>query len=147
MRQEREQAKVEQWLNTQRPRAGRVTSMGLSVMAQRSEHMMSIPSRTEKQPWIGLAHVRPRQENELLEGAIGAFVPIVALAMGIDDFISMATTLVNSYGFDVVVIEDIQPLEERLKNSEVEEGVIRLAEGLSETEPIAFDTFQAYDNE
>ena len=100
-----------------------------------------------RQCWIGLAHVKPKVGNSLLEGALGAFVPILALAEGIDLFISMSTMWLESYDFEVIEIEDIEPFKERLMKSDVEDDLKALVEGLTDENPIAIDTFQAYDNE
>ena len=97
--------------------------------------------------WIGTAHVTPRPGNDLLEGAAGAFVPIVALAEDMTEFVSMITTLLDSYEFEVVEVEDIQRFEERLSTSSVEDDIRELADGLTPSEPIGMDTFQAYDSE
>ena len=96
------------------------------------------------QCWIGLAHVRPKEDNNLLEGAIGAFVPTIALAGSFDTFVSIMTKELESYDFEVIEIEDIKPFKDRLNNSDVDDEIKVLAEGLSDKYPIAFDVFQAY---
>lgn len=100
-----------------------------------------------KQKWIGLAHVKPKTGNNLLQGALGAFVPILALTTEIDDFVALTTTYLESFGFEVLEIEDIELFKDRLRNSDVEDVIIALAEELTDEDPIILDTFQAYDNE
>ncbi len=81
----------------------------------------------------------------MLEGALGAFVPILALADGIDEFVSITTMRLESYDFDVIEIEDIELFEERLSKSDVEDEIKALADGLSDEDPVVMDFFQAYD--
>ncbi len=108
---------------------------------------MNTQTNNIRQCWIGLAHVKPKLGNNLLEGAIGAFVPILALADGIDNFLSITKKWLESYDFDVIEIEDIELFMERLKNSDVEEELKAISEKLTDKDPVAMDTFQAYDNE
>jgi hypothetical protein len=85
--------------------------------------------------------------NKLLEGALGAFVPILAVAKGIDDFISITTMKLESYDFDVIEIQDIEPFKDRVRKSDVEVHLKELSEKLTDEDPVAMDVFQAYDNE
>jgi hypothetical protein len=85
--------------------------------------------------------------NKLLEGALGAFVPILAIAKGIDDFISITTMKLESYDFDVIEIQDIEPFKDRVRKSDVEVHLKELSEKLTDEDPVAMDVFQAYDNE
>jgi hypothetical protein len=100
-----------------------------------------------RQCWIGLAHVKPRAGNNLLNGAIGAFVPILAIAKGINDFISIATNWMESYDFDVIEIQDIEMFRDRICKSDVDDELKQLSENLTEQDPVAIDAFQAYDSE
>ncbi len=106
---------------------------------------MNTQTNNTRQCWIGLAHVRPKVGNNMLEGALGAFVPILALADGIDEFVSITTMRLESYDFDVIEIEDIELFEERLSKSDVEDEIKALADGLSDEDPVVMDFFQAYD--
>jgi hypothetical protein len=108
---------------------------------------MNTQTNNKRQCWIGLAHVRPKVGNNLLEGARGAFVPILALADGIDDFVAITTTRLEAYDFEVIEIEDIEPFKDRLSKSDVEDEIKALAERLSDEDPVVMDAFQAYDDE
>lgn len=107
---------------------------------------MNFHNSKTKQCWIGLAHVRPKEGNNSLEGALGAFVPILALAYDIDDFVAITTMRLESYDFDVIEIEDVEPFMYRLSKSDVEDEIKVLAERLTDEDPIVMDTFQAYDD-
>lgn len=100
-----------------------------------------------KRTWIGLAHVKPRQGNDLLDGAAGAFVPVVALADNETVFASSAATLLNAYKFDVITIEDIEMLDRRRQHNVVENAVVELAKNLTLEDPIALSEFEVYERE
>ena len=58
--------------------------------------------------WIGRIHVRPRAGNEMLQGAIGAVIPLVALASTDSEFRAMAIAAAGVMEFDVVEIKDVR---------------------------------------
>ena len=97
--------------------------------------------------WIGLAHVKPRPGNDLLDGAIGAFVPSLALAENEEDYASKVTALLSEYGFHVLDLDDIERFEERLKRFPVHEDIVALVSSLSPEEPVALSDFDAYEHE
>ena len=107
--------------------------------------MTNTPSSGKTEVWIGLAHVKPREGNDALEGAIGAFVPVLALAAGVEEFVSRATTFLSGLRFDVIEMDDIQLFNERLRAKKVQKAVRKLAKRLTAAEPVVMDTFQAYD--
>jgi peptidase E len=96
------------------------------------------------QAWIGLAHVKPTRSNDLLEGAIGAFVPVVALSVTQEDFVSQVTSALQSWGFTVVELEDIEPWRSRIRRFPVDEHVQGLVRRLGPDNPIEFSVFQSY---
>ena len=108
---------------------------------------MSFQSNKQKEIWIGLVHVKARKGNDSLDGADGAFVPMLALALSSGDFVSMSTIQLNSYDFDVIEVEDIERYEDRLKHFEVDENIKDLAHRVSERDPVVMDVFQAYYDE
>ncbi len=94
-----------------------------------------------------MAHVIPQVGNDLLDGAAGAFVPIVGLASDEHEFASDIATLLVTYGFDVSAVEDIELLERRRAHSAVEEDIVILAASLTAENPLAMGDFEAYENE
>jgi len=96
------------------------------------------------QVWIGLAHVRPQSSNDLLEGALGAFVPAVALAANVEDFTGMATTALRALGFDVIEVDDIEQWTVRTTKFQVSEDMRTLVQSLTPEQPIALGTFDSY---
>lgn len=94
--------------------------------------------------WIGLAHVRPHEGNVSLQGGKGAFVPIVGLASSADDLASLAATLLHYHQFEVIEVNDIEPLSERLANHSVEDEMLEIAGKLSHHDRIGIGRFQVY---
>lgn len=104
--------------------------------------------KSTKQTWIGLFEVRPlNADSDVLEGAIGAFVNIVGIAIGQTSFKSIAERSLFECGLKVVASEDVEPLDERIARGSVIQELVVLASELSETCPVLFDEFQAYDQE
>ena len=109
--------------------------------------MADTRSGPNKEAWIGLAHVRPKPGTNNLEGALGAFVPVLVLADCAEGFAAAAATCLDSYGFDVIEIEDIELFADRVRTQTVHEDIRKLAASLSPQQPVAVDTFQAYEDE
>jgi hypothetical protein len=95
--------------------------------------------------WIGLAHVRPRQGNDLLEGELGAFVPSVGLAENEQEFASAVAWLLNKLEFDVVEVEDIETLTKRESSFSVDSQLLELASKLTPEYPVQIGKFHCYD--
>jgi hypothetical protein len=97
--------------------------------------------------WIGLAHLKPRLGEDFFEGAVGAFVIVVAIAEDFDDFVSTAMTYLQQQHFEVVEIEDIELFREREQHYSVDQEIRELVYGLKSESPVALDTFQVYESE
>jgi len=108
---------------------------------------MNTQNEIKKEIWIGLAHVKPKQGNDALQGAKGAFAPILSMATDVNSFISTATSFLNAHGFEVIEMEDVQIFEERCRDADVDEELMTLAQNLSETDPVQIDIFQSYIDE
>jgi hypothetical protein len=94
--------------------------------------------------WIGLAQVKPRPGNKLLDDAAGAFVAAVSLASGLDDYVAKVTTVLSAYGFDVLNIKDIEPCVVRAQKYPLESAVQELSEQVSEEGPVSLGTFHTF---
>lgn len=95
--------------------------------------------------WIGLAHVKPKPGNAVLEGAVGAFVPSLALAVDESDYASKVAALLESYDFDVLGLEDVERLDERRRRFAVGKEILALVQGLCPENPVAVSYFDAYE--
>ncbi len=81
-----------------------------------------------------------------LGGASGAFVALIALALGPGDYGSTVTTALHELGFDVVEIEDVEVLEERMQRDGLTPAIRKLATMVDEHHPFALGTFHAYED-
>ena len=82
--------------------------------------------------------------NDSLDGASGAFVQVLALATGIDDFVLKVEQYFGSCGFEIIEMDDVEPYKDRVQNWTVCDDIKKLSENLSEITPILLDVFQAY---
>jgi hypothetical protein len=103
--------------------------------------------RVPAEPWIGLAHVKPRQGNDSLRGAKGAYVCVVALAETQAQYARETRSLLNSHSFHVLEILDVEPLQKRQERSALDPEIRQLAESLCPNAPAALHKFHAYDTE
>ncbi|HEV2948420.1 MAG TPA: hypothetical protein VGX70_13665 [Gemmataceae bacterium] len=97
--------------------------------------------------WIGLAHVKPRPANDLLEGSRGAFVNSVGLAENEQDFASALIDVLDKYDFDVVEMKDVEPLRNRELTYSVDSNLRELAAKLTWEDPIGLGSFHAYEED
>jgi hypothetical protein len=93
--------------------------------------------------WIAIAHVKPNPGNEVLRGALGAFVPVVVLASNAEDVFSKVKRKVNSYEFMLGRIENVEPVTE-LSQKPMSPELLKLGESLTPENPVALGTFQSY---
>jgi hypothetical protein len=107
-------------------------------------NILTESDRGQEQKWIGLARVKPRPGNDDLGEAVGAFVGVIALAKGIEDYDQKVTDALNEEGFEVLEIEDIQTLEERRQAHSFSPELLQRAESVNENNPVAIGTFHCY---
>ncbi len=127
-----------------------------TTKAGRRELTMNFPNDpTNFAPdvWIGLAHAIPRPTNDLLDGALGAYVNAVAIASSEHEFCNRIEDALNAWQFDVVKISDVERFGERERAKRNGQGAIisddiyELVNLLTESEPVQFSTFNAYSAE
>jgi hypothetical protein len=109
---------------------------------------MSIPSdkhgSRERRIWTALFQVRASGGSGILKGALGAFVPAVALARDAQEATSLISEKLESYDLETVDFEDVEPLEIRKKRMHVPETMLNLAESITPENPVAFGGFHSY---
>jgi len=99
------------------------------------------------QKWIGMVHVRDCSTEPKLNGAIGAFVSVIALANDSAHFIERAGDLMASMGFQVVEIEDIALWDKRAKMIHNCSKFHSLAAMLPSEGTITYGPFDSYEAE
>jgi hypothetical protein len=99
-----------------------------------------------KEIWFGLADVKSTDKNaDVLDGAKGAFVNILALASSESDYNFLVSEVLKEYGLDLLSIEDVNPLKIlQLQGREFADELVGLKSLLSEENLVQFDEFQVY---
>lgn len=77
--------------------------------------------------WIGLADVRQRPGASMLMDRNEAVVNVVAMANTVLAFKQAIETALTDIGFDLIDLEDPEPLRVRQEQFEVSEELLRLA--------------------
>ena len=94
--------------------------------------------------WIGLVHVKPSLGCNLLNGATGAFVSVVAIAEDGENFSRSVAAYLEEYLLDTVEFEDVELLQEREQSETVDEELVQLAQELTPDAPVGLGTFDVY---
>jgi len=103
---------------------------------------MSIPNRI----WIGLAKVSSIPGANLLDGAKGAYVNILAIASTSSEFKAKAKKAVEDLGLNFNQIEDIEIFSERIKNYELTGIIKNLAKEVNKTKELRFGNFHTFND-
>ena len=94
-----------------------------------------------REVWIGLATVHQRPGAGILMDENDAFVPMLAWARSSAEFASEIAKAFNDYGFDVLDLESVEALSERLQHSTVEASLLEKATEVEETKLPRFGSF------
>src|SRR5262249_49547102 len=97
--------------------------------------------------WIGLAHVRSVRSPDLLEGALGAFVPVVGLSENQENFVSQVFSVLEPMGLYILEIKDIDKWENRISRFPVAEHIQNLVRSLGPDNPVLLSDFHSYEGE
>lgn len=94
--------------------------------------------------WIGLAEVRQRPGAGVLLDRNAAAVNVLALAADAQGFTAAATSALGKLGFDLVDMEDAEPLRLRVQKYSVDEALLTLAKDVERTRRPMFGTFHTW---
>jgi hypothetical protein len=94
--------------------------------------------------WIGMAHVQPYSGNDLLRGAKAAMVAVVGDADDQLDFLSLVEREFRNIQFDVLSLDDVEPIALRMEKHQMPEDLRDAIQALSCESPLAFGTFHSY---
>ena len=95
-----------------------------------------------RQTWIGLIHVQPEPDCEVLEQ--NAYVQAVAWVEEPEDFDAIVRQAAAEYRLHVMCIEDLEPLNVRLRKYDVEQGLLDSVKEIEGTDYLRFGTFHTY---
>jgi hypothetical protein len=95
--------------------------------------------------WVGLAKVYAAPGSDVLgPDAKGAFVTIIALANDAADFASIVRSALTGYGLILAKLEDVEPLELRLKSHQVDPTLLKDAGHIPQSTLFVFGSFHTY---
>lgn len=97
--------------------------------------------------WIGLANVKARVGNEALEGNSRAFVNALAVAEDPADYRKKVTGALIKMGFDVLEIDEDEPLANRLRKYVVDPQLRELAAEAERSGEVTFGNFHSYEDD
>lgn len=98
--------------------------------------------------WIGLVKTSQSDRNGPLGEADQAYVNVVGLAEDKHSFRSLAKAALADLDLKLLRLENAEILEERMAHGwVVHKRILRLAENLTETVPVAFDVFATFDKD
>lgn len=94
--------------------------------------------------WIGLADVRQRAGAGVLLDRNQAIVNVLAIAIDEHQFSQIVRATLDGRGFDLIQLEDPEPLAQRAEQFIVAEELLRLAEEVRRTGLPQFGTFHTW---
>jgi hypothetical protein len=95
--------------------------------------------------WIALAKVKSSASDNKLGPSGCAYVSVVGLAKTKLGFKRSVVEMLSRLNFKLLVLDDVEKLNERVKKFEVDTRLLELANGLSHDENVKFSTFHSYD--
>jgi hypothetical protein len=100
-----------------------------------------------KTVWIGLAEVSQRPGAGVLMDRNAAAVNVLALACDRESFERAVSDAFDRMGFDVVGLEDPEPLARRLEVATVDEELLKRADDVRETGQVQFGTWHTWQSD
>ncbi len=97
--------------------------------------------------WIGLAHVKPVEGNNVFDNAIGAFVNILALSSDAISFKEQVLSSMVDLRLVLVELSEVDLLSNRIEKGELEDSIIQLGNQVANTGSIQFGIFHTYVSE
>ena len=113
-------------------------------ISTKQEPIMNIQNNKRKeQLWSAIAHLRPNPGNDMLQGAPGAFVAVIVLAVNAHEVFVKVKNKATSYEFMLGRIEEIEPLSAESSKT-VSHELLKLGESITPENPVGFGSFHAY---
>lgn len=99
-----------------------------------------------KYKWHGFAEVAPFEVSpDVLEGASGAFVNVIALARDTDEVQELTQNRLGQFGLNLITLSNVQLITSNdYHKGGLPDEMLELANQVSETCPVQFSTFDAF---
>lgn len=105
------------------------------------------PLDRRAQVWIGLAEVIQRPGAGALMDRNGAYVNVLGLATTAVEFRQVAAAALGELGFELVGLEEAEPLAMRLEVGEVDANLLILAREVETSDKPRFGPFHTWTSE
>jgi len=93
--------------------------------------------------WIGLVDVHPVPGNRIFGDDPGAYSNVISLAGSEAEYRARVTCAMEELGLEVITIENVEPFDRAVADPDL----IALANTVSDTKPLVYDTFYVYEKE
>lgn len=97
-----------------------------------------------REVWIGMVNIRPQVGNDLLEGHSGAYVNVLTPAEDLADYGIRVSGALAEMGFDVIEIDDAEPMTQRVRSYVVDPGLKQLAVEVKRDWKLRVGSFHSY---
>jgi len=101
----------------------------------------------KEEVWIGLAQLSQRPGTGVLMDRNLAYATVLGLADSADTFQRVVAAAADRMGFDLLELEEEEPLRVRQLNYEVPEAALRLAAEVSDTREVRFSPLYTWTSE
>lgn len=101
--------------------------------------------KTFQNIWIGLVHIIPREGNDALGAAVGAYAQIVGMVETESQFIQVMEHLLDEYEFELVSFEEVESLAMQCDGAELSAELTEAIKQLNADRPVVFGPLHAYD--
>lgn len=94
--------------------------------------------------WAGVADVIPKENNDMLGGAAGAYVGVVGIADSKAEFASNVRAAFLAMGFDLLDLDEVEEIDSRELWSNADPSMREKLSALSATNPLECGVFHSY---
>jgi len=101
----------------------------------------------QKNLWIGFIRVGQNSRNGVLGDADQAFTNVIGLAKNKADFRLQVKRVLKTLELQLLKLEDVELLEQRLSKQSVHKDILALVDGVKKDGQVAFDVFATFDED
>jgi hypothetical protein len=97
-----------------------------------------------REVWVGFVEVVHRPGAGVLLDRNGAYVNVLALAADVLEYAEQVRAALRDAGFDVVAMEDVEPLSRRRERYALQQDLLTLAQDVETSGLVRFGTFHTW---
>ncbi len=99
---------------------------------------------TNSLKWIGLAKVKVLNNSNIFNGVDFAYTNVIGISKSKTAFRISVRNKLNLMDLELLRLQEIESLADRLKKFEVSKDILTIAKKLSELNDVDFSTFHTY---